>query len=151
MRGTRLPQNQGTLDGAKHVALLGSPVGGEGSSRGEGGDRVGLVLPLSPGCGFREVCAPLGVARHVDQIQVGRDMRLKRAVGRQGFNGAAPVAETLTGTWQPDAPLMHAQDLGAKGDLVLIDEPFGIGRPQELAHLDGSRHSSFAASKAACE
>ena len=39
---------------------------------------VGLVLPLSPG--FREVCAEgcanagsLGVAKHVDQVQVGRD------------------------------------------------------------------------------
>ena len=88
------------------------------------------MLPLSPGCGFREVCAegfadagPLGVAKHIDQIQIGRDKRLERAVGRQGFNGAAPEAETLTGTWQADAPVMHAQDLGAKGDLVLIDEP----------------------------
>ena len=107
-----------------------APVGAEGSSRGEGGDRVCLVLPLSPGCGFREVCAegfadagPLGVAKHIDQIQIGRDKRLERAVGRQGFNGAAPEAETLTSTWQADAPVMHAQDLGAKGDLVLIDEP----------------------------
>ena len=32
---------------------------------------------------------------------------------------------------------MHAQDLGANDDLVLIDEAFGVGRPQELAHLDG--------------
>ena len=89
-------------------------------------------------CGGFADAGPLGVAKHVDQIQVGRNKRLKGAVGRQGFKGAAPVAETLTGTWQPDAPPMHAQDLGAKGDL-LIDEPFGIGLPQELAHLDGSR------------
>ena len=57
-----------------------------------------------------------------------------------GVNGAAPVAETLTGLagWQADAPLlMHAQDLGAKDDLVLTDEPLGVGRSQELAHLDG--------------
>ena len=102
--------------------------------------------------GFADA-GPLGVAKHVDQIQVGRNKRLKRAVGRQGLNGATPVAETLTSTWQAGAPLMHAQNLGAKGELVLIDEPFGIGRPQELAHLDGSSacHSSFAASKAACE
>ena len=65
---------------------------------------MSTVLPLSPGCGFREVCAkgfadagPLAVAQHVDQVQIGRDKRLERAVGRQGFNGAAPVAETLTG------------------------------------------------------
>ena len=104
------------------------------------------MLPLSPGCGFREVCAegfadagPLGVAKHVDQIQVGRDKRLKRAVGRQGFHDATPVTKTFAGAWQADAPPMRAQDLGAEGDLVLIEEPFGTGRPQELAHLDGSR------------
>ena len=57
----------------------------------------------------------------------------------QGFDGAAPEAETLTGTWQADAPLMHAQNLGAKDDLKLVDEPLGVGRSQELAHLDGSR------------
>ena len=34
---------------------------------------------------------------------------------------------------------MHAQDLGGEGDLVLIDEPFGIGLPQDLAHPDRSR------------
>ena len=121
MRITRLPQHQRTLDSAKHVTLLGSPVGGEGGSCGKGGDRVGLVLPLSPGCGFREVRAkgfadagPLGVAKHVDQVQIGRDERLDRAVGRQGFNGAAPVAEDPH-TRQTDAPLMHAQDVGAIG------------------------------------
>ena len=70
--------------------------------------------------GFADA-GPLGVAKYVDQVQIGCDKRLERAVGRQGFNGAAPVVETLTGTWQADAPLMHAQDLGAKGDLVLID------------------------------
>ena len=37
---------------------------------------------------------PLGIAKHVDQVQIGRDKRFKSAVGRQGFNGAAPVAET---------------------------------------------------------
>ena len=36
---------------------------------------------------------PLSVTKHVDKIQVGRDERLERAVGRQGFNGAAPVAK----------------------------------------------------------
>ena len=99
-RNARLPQHQRTLESAKHVTLLSSPVGGESSSRGEGGDGVGLVLPLSPGCGFREVCVegcadarPLGVAKHVDQVQVGRDKRLKRAIDRQKFSGAAPVAE----------------------------------------------------------
>ena len=82
--------------------------------------------------------------KHVDQIKVGRDKRLGRAVGHQGFDGAPPVGGALASAKQTDAPLVHAQGLGAKGDLMLIDEPFGIGRPQELAHLDGS------ASRAAC-
>ena len=104
------------------------------------------MLPLRPGCGFREVCAesfadagPLGVAKHVGQVQIGRDQRLERAVGHRGLNGAAPVAESLASSWQADAPLMHAQDLGAKNDLVLIEEPLGVGRSQELTHLYGSR------------
>ena len=66
---------------------------------------------------------PLTVAKHADKIQVGRDERLERAVGRQGFNCAAPVAKALAGTRQADAPVVHAQDLGAEDDLVLIDEP----------------------------
>ena len=49
MRIARVHQHQCTLDSAKHVTLLGSPVGGEGSTCGEGSDGVGLVLPLSPG------------------------------------------------------------------------------------------------------
>ena len=71
-RITRLPQHQRTLGSAKHVTLLGSPVGSEGGSCGEGGDRVGFVLPLSPSCSFREVRAkgladarPLSVAKHL--------------------------------------------------------------------------------------
>ena len=76
---------------------------------------------------------PLGVAKHVDQVQIGRDKRLDRAVGRQGFNRASGRDPR-----QADSPLVHAQEIGAKGDLVLIDEPLGVGRPQELAHLDRS-------------
>ena len=34
MRIARLPQHQRALDGTKHVALLGPPVGGEGGSSG---------------------------------------------------------------------------------------------------------------------
>ena len=34
---------------------------------------------------------------------------------------------------------MRAQDLRAKGDLVLIHESFGMGPPQELTRLDGPR------------
>ena len=44
--------------------------------------------------------------QHVDKIQVGRNERFERANGRHGFNGAAPVAEALTGARQADAPLM---------------------------------------------
>ena len=51
MRVARLPQNQRALEGAKHVALLSSPVGGEGSLADT---------------------RPLGVAQHVEKIKVGR-------------------------------------------------------------------------------
>ena len=119
------------------------------------------MLSLSPGSSLREVRAegfadagPLGIAKSVDQVQIGRVKRLKSAVGRQGFNGCAPVAETLTSTRQADAALMHAQDLGAKGGLVLIDESCGVGRPLELTHLDGRRLATLLALPAkprACE
>ena len=46
---------------------------------------------------------------------------------------------------QAPGRLMHAQDLGAKGDLVLIDESFGVGRSQELTHIDGSRLATLLA------
>ena len=37
---------------------------------------------------------PLSIAKHVDKVQVGRDQRLERAVGHQGFDGAAPPTKT---------------------------------------------------------
>ena len=52
---------------------------------------------------------PLSVAKHVDKIKVGRDERLERAVRRQGFKSAAPVAKALAGARQADAPPVHAQ------------------------------------------
>ena len=40
---------------------------------------------------------------------------------------------------------MHAQDLGAKDGLVLVDESFGVCRLQEFAHLGRSRLAIFLA------
>ena len=73
-------------------------------------------------------------ATHVDKIQI--------------------VAKALAGARQADAPRVYAQDFGAEDDLVLIDKPFGIGRPQELSHLGGSRLAALLALPAeprACE
>ena len=92
------------------------------------------------------------LTKHVDKIQIGRNKRLERAVGHQGLNGAVPVA--LAGARQADAPLVHAQDLGAEDDLVLIDKPLGSRRPQELYHLDRSQHAvllAMAAEPRACQ
>ena len=80
---------------------------------------------------------PLSVAKHVDKVQIGRDQRLKRAIGHQGFDGAAPVAEAPESDRQTDTPPVHAQGLGAEDDLLLVDKPFGIGRAQKLPHLMG--------------
>ena len=115
-----LPQDQRTLDGAKHVTLLSSPVGGEGGASRDRGDGFRLMLPLSPRRGFRKVRAecltdtrPLGVAEHADKIQVGCHQRLERAVGHMAPDG-------------PGAPLPRAQDRGT----------LGVGRAQELSHLE---------------
>ena len=65
---------------------------------------------LGPGRGFRKVRAesladtrPIGVALHVDKIQVGRHQRLERAVGRQGLDGTTPATEAITGARPSDA------------------------------------------------
>ena len=71
---------------------------------------------------------PLSVTKHVDKIQDGRNERLERAVGRQGFHGAAPA-----GPMQANTPQLNSHDLGAGDDLVLIDEPCGVG-PTAGAH-----------------
>ena len=77
LSGPRVPRDQRTLDRTKHVAPFRAPNGGEGGAGGERGDGVGLVLPLDPSPGLREVraqglpCArPLGGAEHVDKVQV---------------------------------------------------------------------------------
>ena len=83
MRLARISQDEGTLDGAENIALFSAPIGGERATRGQSGDRVRLVLPLGPGRSLREVGAqggadvgPLGVAKHVDEVQVSRHQRL---------------------------------------------------------------------------
>ena len=86
---------------------------------------------------------PLSIAEHVDKIQIGRHQRLKRAVSHQGFDGAAPVTKTFASAGNADASLMHAQDLGAEDDLMLVHELLGEGRAQELSRLDGSRLAVF--------
>ena len=53
----RVSQDQGALDGAKHVTLLSSPVGGKLGHREESGDRIRLVLPLGPSGGLLKVTA----------------------------------------------------------------------------------------------
>ena len=57
------------------------------TARGQSGDRIGLMLPLSPGRRLREMSAqsganvgPLSVAKHVDEVQVSRHQRLNRAI-----------------------------------------------------------------------
>ena len=52
---SRVTQDQGALDGAKHVTLAQHPAGGKHSSRGERSDRVRLVLTLGPGRGLPEM------------------------------------------------------------------------------------------------
>ena len=64
---------------------------------------------------------PLSITKNVDNIQIGRNELLERAVGHQGFNGAVLVVKALSGPRQADTPLGHERDLGAKDDLVLID------------------------------
>ena len=55
------------------------------------------------------------------------------------------MTEALTGAGQADAPLMHAQDLGAEDDLMLVHNSLGVDRAQELAHLDVPRLAIFLA------
>ena len=79
MRLTRISHDKGTLDGSENIALFSAPISGERATRGQSGDGVRLVLPLSPGGSLGEVGAqggadvgPLGVAKHVDEVQVSR-------------------------------------------------------------------------------
>ena len=80
-------QDESTLNGAKNITLLFAAISGELAARGQSGDGVGLMLPLSPGQRLRKVSAqsganvgPLSVAKHVDKVQVSRHQRFKRAV-----------------------------------------------------------------------
>ena len=90
VRVVRLHQDHRAQDGTKHITLLSSPVCGEGGTGGESGDGFSLV----PGRGFWKMRAesladtrPLGVAEHVDKIQVGRHQRLNLAVGHHAWAG----------------------------------------------------------------
>ena len=150
-----------TLDGAKNIALFSAPIGGEHATRGQSGDRVRLVLPFGPGGSLREVGAQggadegsLGVAKHVDEVQIGRHQRLQRAIEHQGFNRASPVTQGFARPWQVDTPLVHVQSLGAQVHLSQVHKAFGVGRAEELAHLDGARFAillTLPAEPRACE
>ena len=83
MRLARFAQYKGALNGAENITLLGPPISGKHTTRGQSGDRVRLVLPFSPGRGLGKVGAqggadgrPLGVAKHVDEVQVSSHHRL---------------------------------------------------------------------------
>ena len=100
MRLASFAQDKGTLNGAENVALLRSPISGTDATRGQSGDRVRLVLPLSPSGGLGKVGAqgstdggPLGVAKHVDEIQVSSHERLQCAIEHHGFDRASPMTQ----------------------------------------------------------
>ena len=114
MRRARVSQDKSTLNGAKDVTLLCSAIGGELTARGQSGDRVGLMLPLSPGRRLREMSAqsganvrPLSIAKHVDKIQIGRHQRLNRAIEHKRFNRTASMTQGFTRPRQINPPLMH--------------------------------------------
>ena len=134
MRLTRISQDKSTLDSAENVALLSAAISGELTARGQSRDGVGLMLPLGPGGRLGKVSTqggsdvgPLSVAKHVNEVQVGRHQRLERAVEHQRFNRASPVAQGFARPWQVDAPLMHMQGLGAEVHLGQVHQALGVG------------------------
>ena len=146
MRLTRVSQDKSALDGAKNITLFSAAICGELTTGRQSGDGVGLMLPLSPGRRLGKMCAqsgahlgPLCVAKHVDKVQISRDQRLERAVEHQRFNRASPVTQGPAGPRQVDTPLVHVQGLGAEVHLGQVHEALGVGRAEELAHLDGTR------------
>ena len=87
VRLARVSQDESTLNGAKNITLLCAAISGELAARGQSGNGVGLMLPLSPGRRLRKVSAqsganvrPLSVAKHVDKVQISRHQRFKRAI-----------------------------------------------------------------------
>ena len=126
---------------------------GELATGRQSGNRIGLMLPLGPGRRLREnevrraarMWGHSAVAKHVDKVQVSRDQRLERAYEHQRFNRASPVAQSFTRPRQVDAPLMHVQSLGAEVHLGQVHQALGVGRAEELAHLDGARFAIFLA------
>ena len=87
MRPARIPQDKSALDGAENITLFSAAISGELAAGGQSGDGVRLVLPLGPGGRLGKVSTqsgsdvgPLSVAKHVDEVQVGRHQRLERAV-----------------------------------------------------------------------
>ena len=134
MRLARIPQDKSALDGAENVALFSAAISGELAAGGQSGDGVRLVLPLGPGGRLGKVSTqsgsdvgPLSVAKHVDEVQVGRHQRLERAIEHQTFNRASPMAQGFARPWQVDAPLMHVQGLGAEVHLGQVHQALGVG------------------------
>ena len=108
--------------------MLGTSVVGEFAARWEHGDGRLEVMPAGPGESLFEVLVdggangrPLGIAEHVDKIQVGGHHGLKIPRENKFFDDTSPVSESLHSARHTDAPLVHAKALLAKFDAVLVD------------------------------
>ena len=134
MRLARIPHDKSALDGAENIALFSAAICGELATGGQSGDGVRLMLPLGPGGSLGKVgtqsgsdVGPLSVAKHVDEVQVGRHQRIERAIEHQRLNRAPPVAQGFTRPRQVDTPLMHVQGLGAEVHLGQVHQALGVG------------------------
>ena len=86
VRRACLAEGECALNGSEHVSLFCAAVGGGLGSGRESGNRRLLLLPESPRGGLWKVGFygvaygwPLGVTKHVDEVQVRRDHWLKAA------------------------------------------------------------------------
>ena len=135
-----ISQDQGALDGAKHISLSAPWLVANAGP-------VGRAVKDSVQAEASGKCDRRALRMHGKLVLPNMLTRSRPAATRgsrvplatTGSMVPPPRTQGVASTWQTDAHWCMCKRLGAEFDLVLVHELLGVSRTQQFAHLDGPR------------